>query len=256
MCAAFSVAPFATMLVTPDAALAAGSVTFTDPTFNLSDYTAPTTFTSGGGATINVVNCSACGPTSGEALQFQVDFPNSNESVDAGLVNNTFAYNPGTEGAIGSISASVDKDFTFDPAESNGFTSTFHPLIEQGGLFYEAAISGLSSPSGTSVTTQGYATIAQSGLTAADFDLVDLATGVIGTAHPNFSSGGGSLLFGIAQISGAGSYSGTDTIDYANLDLTISPAPEPSTWALMLFGVFGLGAALRSQRRKAMSLAA
>lgn len=35
-----------------------------------------------------------------------------------------------------------------------------------------------------------------------------------------------------------------------NVNVSISAVPEPDSWALMLIGLFGLGAALRSSRRK------
>jgi|HubBroStandDraft_2_1064218.scaffolds.fasta_scaffold59440_2 hypothetical protein len=252
ICAALSFAPLATVLAIPGAATAGAALS--DSTIDLSNYTLTTAFTTG--ATITASNCVTCGPTAGGALQFQVVL-SPNQTADLGLVNNSLLYNPGTEGAITSIDASVDKDFSFQPAESNGFTNGFHPLIEQNNQFYEADIAGASSPSGTVVSTLGYQPLSQSGLTAGSFNLINFGTGVIDdTSHPNFSATGDPLSFGLVQLSSAGSYQGTDTIDYANLDLTISSAPEPSAWALMLLGVFGLGAALRSQRRKAVALAA
>jgi hypothetical protein len=40
----------------------------------------------------------------------------------------------------------------------------------------------------------------------------------------------------------------------AVFDLTFGGVPEPSTWAIMLFGFFGLGAILRSARRKSVKV--
>ena len=38
----------------------------------------------------------------------------------------------------------------------------------------------------------------------------------------------------------------------ANLTASTTAVPEPATWALMLIGIGGLGAALRSSRKSAL----
>jgi hypothetical protein len=38
--------------------------------------------------------------------------------------------------------------------------------------------------------------------------------------------------------------------DFAIDNISISAVPEPATWAMMILGFFGLGSALRSQRRR------
>ena len=60
---------------------------------------------------------------------------------------------------------------------------------------------------------------------------------------PNLSS-----TFGVAVLFGPDGYNvGVDNITY-----TITTVPEPGSWALMLVGFGGLGAALRASRRKAV----
>ena len=61
--------------------------------------------------------------------------------------------------------------------------------------------------------------------------------------------------FGTFDVTGAATHSGSVTFLGATLELTpstvtFSAAPEPATWALMMLGAGGMGAALRTGRRK------
>ena len=125
-----------------------------------------------GGASIAAAQCPACGPTSGPALQITGTFPNAPPTGDLytaveALLNPSFTYTPSTQGAIASLSASVDKNLSVNIALTGG-GNTFHPTIEQDGVLYVASIAGpgLNCPTGACAT--GYNTIV-SGLTAADF---------------------------------------------------------------------------------------
>ncbi len=104
-------------------------VVFSDQTFNLGDYTATPSLQSNG--TITGAQCTSCG-NPGDALQFTESITGVSLNVDLGYVNNSFSYDPLTQGAILSIAASVDKNLTIDPFTS--IISTFHPVIEQGGF--------------------------------------------------------------------------------------------------------------------------
>jgi hypothetical protein len=216
---------------------------FTDSTFNIGANYSTVVFTSLG-TTASASQCAACG-NPGTAAQVIMTFPTGNSTTDLGLVNNTFSYDPLTQGAIASIGASVDKDLTL--TASNGGGDTFHPLIEQDGVFYIASIpgTGLTMPG-----TTGYETLDQTGLTAADFVEIDFTTGVEGTTNPNFD--GDAMLFGLAQVSSSNG-SASLTADYDNLsfDLAIPnptiSTPEPS--GLLLLGV-GLAGLLLVSRRK------
>jgi len=154
--------------------------------------------------------------------------PNSFGAV--GLVNNSFQYNPLTQGIVSSIDASVDKNLTVSGP------NTFRPLIEQDGVFYLAAIAG---PQGT----PGYNTISAAGLVATDFTDFNFSTGTFGSMHPNF--GGDLMLFGLAQISGqtGGTGTVTATIDYDNLGFSVLGSTPDSGSTLWLLGlaVSGLG---------------
>jgi hypothetical protein len=157
--------------------------------------------------------------------------PNSFGAV--GFVNNTFQYNPLTQGAVSSIDVSVDKNLTTNPPV--GGSNTFRPLIEQDGVFYLAAITGPSTP--------GYNTISATGLMATDFTDFNFSTGTFGSMHPNF--GGDLMLFGLGQISGETGGTGilTATIDYDNLGLSIQGAQStPDSGETLLLLLLALSA--------------
>jgi len=202
---------------------------FTDGTFDPSNYSQTSTFTSL--STITAAQCASCG-NPGYGLQFMETFGdttvNSGEAA-LGWVNNTFSYDPSTSGAISSIAvASVDKDAVVTGISAT-FSNTFRPLIEQDGNYYLAAIVG---PSFTAPGTSGYDTISGS-LAATDFVQFDFTTGLFGTANPDFA--GDPMLFGLAQITSIGGYPAGPTLtqDYDNLSFDITTPELSSVWLLV-----------------------
>lgn len=226
------------------ASAAEASVTFSDGTFPSANYAVAFEISSDASNVIGVSQCASCG-NPGTALQILFSFPTGGgafNSVNAiGMINSTFSYDPGTQGAIKSIDASTDKDISINVAQN--YANFFHPLIEQGGNFYEATTAG---PPLIAPGTTGFNTLSATGLTAADFLQVDPITGAVGSAHPDFA--GGLMLFGFAQFTGSDAIPDTlFTAVYDNLDITLNQVPESATMSMMLVG---LGAGLRLRRRQ------
>jgi hypothetical protein len=107
-------------------------VVFSDTTFSNGTYTG-TTYQSDPTSTVSFGQCATCG-NPGQAMQILINLPNSFDLVGLGLTNSSFTYDPLAQGAIQSISASVDKDVIFNQAVSGG--NAFHPMLEQDGAFY------------------------------------------------------------------------------------------------------------------------
>jgi hypothetical protein len=230
---------------------AAADVTFTDANFNdFGSYTQ--TFGPIVNETITPSQCASCG-SPGAALQivFSVgDTTSSTATGSLGLINSTFSYDPGTQGTVQSINASIFKDFTLTPppaVPSYNFNYTFIPLIEQDGNFYLSVISGpvLSSPN----TTTGFNTISASGLTAADFNEFSFVTGSLSSNHPNFS--GDTLSFGLASaltnVSGGPAFGITGVNQ--NLSIELVTTPEPSMLLLLAGLLPVLGVVSRRHRK-------
>jgi hypothetical protein len=216
----------------------AANITFTDHTFKLSNYSETPIFKTSPSDTVSFAQCPTCG-NPGKALQIRETLPTSQDLIAIGFINNTFAYNPLTQGVITSIDASVDKNIISDvpPTDpSNPYRNTFRPLIEQDGMFYLAAIPGPTFTQGGDI---GYSTISQNGLVATDFSLFDFSTGTFGVTHPNFA--GDAMLFGLGQLTQFGPPNVHFEADYDNLRLTIhSAVPDSGATILLLLGSVAL----------------
>jgi uncharacterized protein (TIGR03437 family) len=172
------------------AASLCGGVTFTDGTFNLSDYSI-TTFKSDPTVGITVQQTQT-GGNPGQAVQILYSFPASSGNTMVGLARPSFTYNPATQGAIQSIDFSVDKYSTYTGCDSCFLTThQARLLILQNGAYYIAVV---NAPGTAGIYQKASAT----GLRASDFGLFDFKTGASNTAvNPSFSSG--VMQFGLAN---------------------------------------------------------
>lgn len=234
--------------------IAVASVTFSDGTFNLSDYSITKYQT--GGADFNISQ-SADGGNPGQGLQIEVNIPTNYEFLfytSASIMNKTFSYDPGTQGTISSIDASADGH---GQVTRGGVPVPLSPLggsgsgggvilLEQNGHFYTNLVGVIGPPS---VGSNDYHTSHANGLKEADFGLItDLATFELDkTQHPNFSSG--VIEFGVPYFlyfTSLGFMPETNAFSVSdNLSFTISTVPEPETYAMLLAGLGLLGWRLR-----------
>lgn len=241
----------ASLLALAVATPASAATIFTDGTFNLGNYQTSAQFLTGAGTSLVPSQCASCG-NPGSALQliatFQTFPPSGFDVAEQAFVNTGFSYNPTVQGAITSLFASVDKNLAVNlPSGPTPFTNTFHPTIEQSGIFYFASIPGPSLLLNNGVGGQtGYNTIS-GGLTAADFTEFDFSTGTSDGTHPDFA--GAAMVFGLTQVFSANTGGPVEiaTAQYDNLLFAIN-APEPASLGLLGFGVLGLGLVLRWRR--------
>ncbi|UAK26540.1 PEPxxWA-CTERM sorting domain-containing protein [Sphingomonas nostoxanthinifaciens] len=234
-------------------ASARADVIFSDSNFVASDYQVAFA-SSTGGASLTAAACTSCGD-SGTALRLTIS-DSDGSNLGAAIINSSFTYDPFTQGAITTIDASVDKNFTAVAPPLFGYGNTFRPVIEQGGNFYTAVKFGTSVtvPAGGTTASSGFEVIALSALTAADFSQFDVTTGLVGTAHPDFA--GSAITFGIGQVLAASPLSAGSAItvisDFDNLSIAVHTAavPEPASWALMVAGFGTIGSAMRRRGKK------
>jgi hypothetical protein len=237
---------FIAVLAFPSCLSFAGTI-YTDGTFNLANYT---TFTYSGSnvGTVGGVTtqCASCG-NPGNALSTTVTTTGDAETqLDLGYLNTTFLYNPSTQGAVTSITVSIDNVTLLLnlPGEPTVFDN-FLPLIEQdGNYYYDNLTSGPYANPGDA----NYVTISAT-LTAANFDQFNATTGVTTTSsHPNFA--GDQMEFGlivyeqfVAPVPGF-----NELIENDNLTFNVSAAPEPATFALTSAALAALGLFISRRR--------
>jgi hypothetical protein len=112
------------------------------------------------------------------------------------LINQSCAFDPAKQGGLQGLDFSIDRN-TSGTGVILGGTQNGRPLLWQGGNFYVATVVGPTLVPGV------YSTIFGAGLTAADFVGIDPATNVTSTsAHPDFSSSGGPIQFGVYSAFG------------------------------------------------------
>jgi hypothetical protein len=241
-------AAFVALLAIAAADTARAGVVFTDTTFNPADYISSPVYTSD-------VSASIVPAFSPGQLQFTSTFTAPGNpptyTVAEAEINSTFSYSPASQGAISSIDASVFKNIATSFSAS-GFGNTFRPTTEQDGIFYLAAIPGLTFTGPNEPGGTGFLSFSQSGLTASDFLSFDFATGTFGTGNPNFD--GDPLTFGLTQLTDiAIDQTGNLITQFQNLSFDIHGIPEPGSLTLLGAALvsFGFGARRKSSRAAA-----
>ncbi len=223
-------------------ATAAADVLFSDASIDLANYTATPVYIDSG-VTLEYQNCSNCGHPGAGLQELVTTPPYVGGSVSFGLIDEDFVYNPATEGAIGSLSVSVDQNVSFNRSPGGGFYTVFVPLLEQGGNYYMAVLYGTGFSPGD--TTEGYQTLSGSGLMATDFGQVTFTTttnliaSYNSSINPDFSSAGAPIQVGLVPVISLNDQFSVEA-DYANLSFDIAPVtsvPEPAPTApLALLG--------------------
>lgn len=247
--AAFAAA--ALLFATPAAA-----ATFTDTTFNTSDYVLTEYAGPGVGTTLGQTGSG----NPGTALEGTYSASGANAAgVLFTALNSNFVYDPSVSGSITSLSASLDRYLapSVDGQPTNVGSYSLRVLAEQDGALYQSIFTfgPINSPGGS------WHTLSQGGILASDFKLFDpLNFGAPGaTTGLDFS--GSAITFGFAMraagaVDGNGapvSAPSSGVLRADNFNLSITAVPEPSTWAVMTVG-FGLMGGVLRRRRVAMAI--
>jgi hypothetical protein len=214
--------------------------TFTDTTFNLSNYSIVTYNNNPSSLTISVSQNPTAGSPTGPALE--IDESNSGSAAlgVTGLLNSSWYYNPSTQGAIQSIDFSTDMEIT-SPSVSGVLSGVTAPaLLYQNGNYYidPIEVSGF--------TTNAYQTITGSDLQASNFWLCDFTTGTYNMAsNPNFSLSGGIIELGFANLVSFPAETASATVYVDRVSWDVVSTPEPGSLVLLGAGLCALALAAR-----------
>ncbi len=202
----------------------AGSVTFSDGTFNDTDWYADVIKYSGPSPSFSAYQA-VSGGNLGAYRNVQQHY-GGDGGIWLGHWLDDATYNPSAQGAITTIDSSFDL-ILFDGGDSD--TVAYMILLEQDGVVYQAGYTLTT----IEPTINQWVHHAYSNLTADDF--LDVFSN---TLHPDFSASGGLMELGFISANGTSGFSPTGTssgID--NWSVSISSVPLPPA---ILFFVSGL----------------
>lgn len=211
-------------------------VTFSDGTFNNADWTGSITNQAGPAVSFSAQQVSAGGnPGKYRSLQQTYGGPGS---IITGHVRAGDIYNPGTQGAVSSVSFSYDlKGFNLGNSGAVGYGG----LISQNGSFYSSAFSRNATGS-ILVQTTRWESHSLANLIASDFGLLSGS----GPGNPDFSASGTQLQFGYFGSNGTGNNFQTSTVSgidnwSVSIQSVSTSVPEPGVLGLFGLGLLGLG---------------
>jgi hypothetical protein len=225
----------------------ASAATFSDGTIDLSNYTVSTFNSSPGVISLSTSQCTSCG-NPGTALDINYTFnPTSPASflTLVGLRNDSWVWNPASQGAIGSVDFGIDKLIQANPALSGTATSSIILLLFQNNADYAAFLFPTLQ---TNVWNSIDAPFTH-GLLPSNFDLVNFTTGIRdNTQHPDFSASAAPITFGFAvRLNDSPGFTSYEIME-DNVSIQVNGVPEPATLGLTLVAL-GLFASLRARTR-------
>jgi hypothetical protein len=210
---------------------------FYDNTFNLANYSAPLAvyLVNMTPADYMLSQCGACGPETNPAIQLVLNItdPIGGEVLFV-LLNNTWIWNPATQGGIGGINSSISRRIASTTFEwGGGGLLIFNLAVRQNGQYYvafEIASYGFEDQFDTGWQVLSSTTnFPTPGLQASDFALWDSSTGSFDYgSNPDFSGAGAEITFGL--MLGAETNINAMFTDYSDdwyLEIFPGPLPAP-----------------------------
>ncbi|MFI5459094.1 MAG: protein kinase [Isosphaerales bacterium] len=194
-------------------------LTFSDGTFNDSDWTIPRSNGLLGAGQVG------SGGNPGSYRQTRIFF-NEDNDFSSNLSTN-FVCHPSTQGAVTGLT------FADNLITTNAFGGSYYPLIQQAGVLYHDFSAQENATSNVWLRSSRT-------LNLGDFTRLDGGAG-----SPDFTSTGSAIEFGYQVVVTGGFFFESDTgIDNYSLTVSAAAVPEPSSLVMALAGVVIVGVAL------------